>query len=64
MDRVSQLIAHLFWALVVYTLNARFERQFIRRIERQHRVVEAAIGDFSALYEYVGRHRKAETTYA
>jgi hypothetical protein len=64
MDRVSQLISRLFWAFIVFTLNVSLERQFIRRIERQHRAIAATIGDFSGLHEYVGRHRRVESTFA
>lgn len=64
MDRISQLISILFWACVVHVMNARFERQFMTRIEREHQEVERRIGDFTALQEYVGRHRKAEFVYA
>lgn len=64
MDRVSQLISVLFWACVVHLMNLRFERQFMDRIEHEHNIVERAIGDFTALQEYVGRHRKAELVYA
>lgn len=64
MDRLSQLIVHLFWSCVVYVMNARFERQFLDRIDREHMTIETTIGDFSILHEYVGRHRKTEFSYA
>lgn len=64
MDRISQLISVLFWACIVHFMNLRFERQFMMRIEREHQEVERRIGDFTALHEYVGRHRKVEFVYA
>lgn len=64
MDPLSLLISRLFWTLVVLTLNVRLERQFIRRVESQHAAVARVIGDFSSLHEYVGRHRKAEPSFA
>lgn len=65
MDRISQLISTFFWACVVYIMNVRFEREFMDRIDHEHGTIERAIGDFTILHEYVGRHRlRDESIYA